>query len=139
MKRILLDVNVVLDVLVDRKPLADDSSCVWAAVERGHLKGWLAAHGVTTVYYLVRSARGRAAARRTVDDILRVLDVARVDDEVIRRALRLDWPDFDDAVTAAAAEAAHCDAIVTRDPKGFPRSPVRVITPEAAVPLFLKD
>jgi hypothetical protein len=49
MKRILLDVNVVLDVLRDRKPHADASSFVWAAVERGHLKGWLAAHGVTTI------------------------------------------------------------------------------------------
>jgi predicted nucleic acid-binding protein len=78
-----------------------------------------------------------AAARDTVDDILRVLDVARVDGEVIRRALRLGWPDFEDAVTAAAAEAARCEAIVTRDPKGFPRSPVRVITPEAAAPLLL--
>ena len=139
MKRILLDVNVVLDVLLDRKPHADASSFVWAAVERGQLKGWLAAHGVTTIHYLVRNARGMAAARDTVDDILRVLDVARVDGEVIRKALRLGWPDFEDAVTAAAAEAARCEAIVTRDPKGFPRSPVRVITPEAAAPLLLKD
>ena len=139
MKRILLDVNVILDVLLDRKPHADASSLVWAVVERGHLKGLLAAHGVTTIHHLVRSARGRAAAGRTVDEILRVLDVARVDGEVVRRALRLDWPDFEDAVTAAAADAAHCDAIVTRDPKGFPRSPVRVITAEAAAPLLLND
>jgi hypothetical protein len=53
MKRILLDVNVVLDVLLDRAPHADASSFIWAAVERGHLNGWLAAHGVTTIHYLV--------------------------------------------------------------------------------------
>ena len=70
MKRILLDVNVVLDVLLDPKPHADASSFVWAAVERGHLKGWLAAHGVTTIHYLVRNARGMSAARSTVDDLL---------------------------------------------------------------------
>ena len=139
MKRILLDVNVVLDVLMDRRPHANVSSFVWAAVERGHLKGLLAAHGVTTIHYLVRSARGVGAARSAVDGILRVLDVARVDGEVIRRALRLGWSDFEDAVTAAAAEAAHCQAIVSRDPKGFPHSPVRVITPEAAAPLLMKD
>jgi len=33
MKRVLLDVNVVLDVLLDRKPFADRSSAVWSAID----------------------------------------------------------------------------------------------------------
>jgi hypothetical protein len=41
--------------------------------------------------------------------------------------------DFEDAVSAAAARGAGCDFIVTRDPRGFHGSPVRSITPEAAV------
>ena len=51
----------------------------------------------------------------------------------LRSALALGWGDFEDAVTAAAARRAKCHAIVTRDPKGFPRSPVRVVTPDEAV------
>jgi predicted nucleic acid-binding protein len=101
MKRILLDVNVILDILLDRNPRA------------------LA-----------------AAARRTVDAILQVLDVAGVDGGVLRRAVRLGWSDFEDAVTTAAAEAALCEAIVSRDPKGFRTSPVRVISPDAAAALL---
>ena len=34
MKRVLLDVNVVLDVLFDRKPFSDTSSAVWEAVAK---------------------------------------------------------------------------------------------------------
>jgi len=45
--------------------------------------------------------------------------------DVVQRALLLASRDFE----AAAAEAAGCDAIVSRDPKGFPRSPVQVLTP----------
>lgn len=136
MKKILLDINVILDVLLDRKPHATASAVVWAAVETGQAKGWVPAHGLTTIHYLVRKARGAAAARRTVESIVEVFDVARIDSAVIRRALALGWIDFEDAVTAAAAESAHCDLIITRDPKGFPASPVRVILPEAAAPLF---
>jgi predicted nucleic acid-binding protein len=136
MKKILLDINVILDVLLDRKPHATASAVVWAAVETGQAKGWVAAHGLTTIHYLVRKARGAAAARRTVESIMEVFDVARIDSAVIHRALALGWIDFEDAVTAAAAESAHCDLIVTRDPKGFPESPVRVIRPEAAAPLL---
>jgi predicted nucleic acid-binding protein len=136
MKKILLDINVILDILLDRKPHVTASSVVWTAVETGRAKGWVPAHGLTTIHYLVRKARGAAAARRTVESIMKVFDVARIDSAVIHRALALGWKDFEAAVTAAAAESAHCDLIVTRDPKGFPESPVRVILPEAAAPLF---
>ena len=138
MKKILLDINVILDILLDRRPHAEASAVVWMAIETRQAKGWVAAHGLTTVHYLVRKARGAAAARRTVESIMTVLDVARVDQAVIRRALALGWTDFEDAVTAAAAESAHCDLIVSRDPKGFSESPVRTMTPEAASPLFSK-
>ena len=138
MKRILLDINVILDILLDRKPHVSASAFVWAAVETGQAKGWVPAHGLTTIHYLVRNARGAPAARRTIESIMKVLDAARVDSTVIRRALALGWADFEDAVTAAAAESAHCELIISRDVKGFRDSPVRVMAPEAVAPLLLK-
>lgn len=36
-------------------------------------------------------------------------------------------PDFADAMSVAAAERSACDAIVTRDPRGFRGSPVEAI------------
>ena len=133
MTRLLFDVNVVLDVLLDRAPFADASSTTWETVERGRADGVLSAHAVTTIHYLNSRAVGARAARRTTDSLLDVFGVAPVDETVLRSALGLGWPDFEDAVTAAAARRARCHAIVTRDPKGFPRSPVRVVTPDEAV------
>ncbi len=37
---------------------------------------------------------------------------------------------------AAAAEGVGCDAIVSTDPKGFQKSPVRVLEPRAALLLL---
>ena len=138
MRRVLLDTNVVLDVLLDRQPYAEASALVWAAVEAGIAEGMLAAHAVTTIHYLVRKERGASKARRTVTAILRVFGIAAVDGDVVRQALQFSWPDFEDAITASAAQSAGCDAIVTRDPRGFPDSPVQVLTPEAAVALFTR-
>ncbi len=104
MKRVLLDVNVVLDVLLDRAPFADASSAVWAAIEQGEAEA-----------------------------LLSVFDVAAVDGPVLNAALALKWTDFEDAVTAAGARRAKCDAIVTRNPHDFKGSPVRVLTPSEAV------
>ena len=137
MKRILVDVNVILDVLLERRPYADASAAVWAAVEKGRIEGLLSAHALTTIHYLVRKEKGAAGTKRILSDILRVFGVAAVDGAVIQEALQLPCSDFEDAVTAAAARGAGCASVVTRDPKGFRGSPVQALTPEMAIQLLI--
>lgn len=138
MKRVLFDTNVVLDVLLDRRPHAEASAAAWAAVETGISEGMLAAHAVTTIHYLVRREVGNVKAKRAMMAILRVFGVATVDGAVVQEALQLPLSDFEDAVTAAAARLAGCECIVTRDPRGFRGSPVLSLTPEAVMPLLAK-
>ena len=133
MKPLLLDLNVILDVILDRPPGAEAASALWAAIERGHGRGLIPAHGLTTVFYLLEKARDPAFAREGVERLVSVFGVAAVDDTVIRRALVLGWPDFEDAVCAAAAEATGCEAIVTRDSDGYLNCPLPVIDPAAAL------
>ena len=139
MKRVLFDITVLLDVLLDRRPYAEASAAAWAAVETGVAEGLLAAHAVTTIHYLVRKEMGATKARRIISAILRVFGVAAVDGAVIQEALQLACSDFEDAVTAAAAHLGGCDFIVTRDPRGFRGSPVRSVTPEMVIPLWGKE
>jgi predicted nucleic acid-binding protein len=48
-KRLLLDLNVFLDVILDRPPDADVAAALWAAIERGQAHGMVPARGVTTI------------------------------------------------------------------------------------------
>lgn len=137
MKPLLLDLNVVLDVVLERQPGVEPASALWAAIENGRGRGLIPAHGVTTIFYLLERARDAAFARSGVERLLSVFDVAAIDGAVLRRALVLGWPDFEDAVCAAAAEATGCEAIVTRDPDGFPDSPVSVVDPAGALSWIL--
>ena len=133
MTRLLLDVNVVLDVLLDRQPHVERAAELWAAVENGRAEGLLSAHAVTTLHYLNARSVGPKIARETTESLLSVFNVAAVDERVLASALALGWKDFEDAVTAAAARRAKCDVLVTRNPRDFRRSPVRVMTPPEAV------
>lgn len=133
MKPLLLDLNVMLDVILERQPGADAASALWAAIEGGQGRGLIPAHGVTTIFYLLEKARGARFAREGVERLITVFGVAAVNDTVVRRALVLAWPDFEDAVCAAAAEASGCEAIVTRDPGGYPNASLPVIDPAAAL------
>lgn len=139
MKRLLLDLNVILDVILDRPSGADAASALWAAIERGQGHGMIPAHGLTTVFYLLEKARGATFARDGVERLIGVFGVAPVNDEVVRRALVFAWPDFEDAVCAAAAEANGCDVIVTRDPDGYRNAPLPVIDPAAALSWLMSE
>lgn len=134
--RILLDTNVVLDVLLDRRPHAEHCAKIWAAVENRFIEGLVAAHAITTIHYIARKDVGTARGNRIISALLRVFKVAPIDETILRDAIRMNMPDFEDAVAAAAAHAAQCDIIVTRDPRGFRGSPVRCLPPEAALPLL---
>lgn len=136
MRRVLFDINVVLDFVLDRSPHARPAAQLWASAERSEIEAFLPAHGITTVFYLVTRQHDQLFARRVIDDLLLVPGIAPVDGPIVRRALALGWPDFEDAVCAASAEAIGCDAIISRDPKGFPKSPVRVLEPRAALALL---
>lgn len=136
MTRCLLDVNVILDLVLDRRPHAAAARALWAAAERKEIDAVVPAHGVTTVFYVVARERGAIYARRILNDLVIVPSIAAVDGATVRRALALGWPDFEEAVCAAAAEAAACDLLVTRDVGGFEGSPVLVVDPVTALSLL---
>jgi predicted nucleic acid-binding protein len=135
-KRPLVDLNVVLDALLTRPPQAQAAARLWAAAERGRIAAFVPAHGVTTLFYLVKQGKGAAAARRAVTTVLSVFGVAPADQAVLQRALSLGWADFEDAVCAAAAEAAGCDVIVTGDPRGFRGSAIPAVDAATALSLL---
>lgn len=134
--RFLLDLNVLLDVLLDRHPHVAAAAALWSRIESGQAEGFLAAHGLTTIHYLARRARGPRFAREATESLLSVFRVVPVDEKTLRQALSISSPDFEDAVCAACAAAAGCDAIVTRDPSGFRNSPVPAIDPPTALALL---
>lgn len=68
--------------------------------------------------------------------LLHVVRVAALDGNVLRGALEHETQDYEDAVSSAAANATGCEAIVTRDPRGFRSAGLPILTPKAAAPLL---
>lgn len=135
-KRILIDLNVVLDVLQARVPHQTMSAAVLSAAERGTVEGWIAAHSITTLHYLYTKTRSSDAARSAITTLLTFLHVAPVDEQVIKRALTLPYQDFEDAVQMAAALTVRASCIVTRNVKDFHPGPLPAYTPADCLPLL---
>ena len=134
--QVLVDLNVIIDVMQNRQPFYEDSAGIVDAVARGEVVGWLAAHSVTTLFYVISRTRNRETAVQAVTGLLDSFAVAKVDDTVFREALVLGWKDFDDAVQMASAGAEGVDYLITRNIKDFQSGPVPVIQPAAFLTLL---
>ena len=127
--RVLFDTNVVLDLLLERQPHADTAEQLLSLVDTGRLEGVICSTTATTIHYLAAEAVGAAAAMGYLRELLAIFAVAAVDREVLRSALDLGIPDFEDAVLHEAARGAGATAIVTRNGKDLARSVIPVFSP----------
>jgi predicted nucleic acid-binding protein len=127
--KVLLDLNIVLDVVLSRQPWLGEASAVWNAHHSGAFEGILAATEFTNLFYIVRRLADEATARTAVSLCLATFGCAIVDQAVLRAADSQTGSDFEDNVCIASAATAGADLIVTRDPAGFLHSPVPVVSP----------
>ena len=126
---LLIDTNIVLDVILARKPWAHDAVLLLDEVAQGNAIGFIASHSITTVYYIVEKRLNRAAANTAVSDLLSVLKVVSLDTADFSRALSMGLRDYEDAVQAAACLKAGCDFVVTRNAPDFKGASVETRAP----------
>lgn len=134
--RLLLDTNVLLDVVLDRAPWADDATRLLQRIHEGAARGFVASHALTTVHYVVERDAGRARATTAVSDFMELLDVVPLDASDFQRALALDLRDFEDAVQVAACLKAEADVLVTRNPRDFRHAPVEIRSAADVLPIL---
>jgi predicted nucleic acid-binding protein len=137
--RILFDVNVVLDVLLDRAEWVAESAALLDLAERGKVNGYVAGHTVTTVHYIVARTAGRRKAVTAVTDLLRILHVVPIAEADFAQALALGFADFEDAVQAAAALKIGADYVATRNVSDFKASPVKARSPGELLALMKRQ
>lgn len=131
--KILFDTNIVLDLLMDRMPYADDAAALFSRVEDGAVIGYLCATTLTTVFYIAAKTVGMVKAQEQIRKLLTLFEVAPVNRSVIESALVLGFADFEDAVLHEAASHVGADAIVTRNQKDFRRARIAVYSSAEAV------
>ena len=92
--KVLFDTNVILDVLLDREPFADDASYLLSKVERSEIIGYVCATTITTIHYLATKALGSQEASLHIDSLLSLFVIAPVNRLVLERAAISKFNDF---------------------------------------------
>jgi predicted nucleic acid-binding protein len=126
---VLVDINVILDVLQKREPFYGASAGLLAALERGAADGYVAAHSITTLFYLLQKGKYSSEARATITSLLQIVKIVTVDHETIEQALNLEFRDFEDAVQMVSALRNKVDFLITRNVKDYQPALLSVLQP----------
>jgi predicted nucleic acid-binding protein len=126
---ILIDINILLDVLQKREPFYETSAHLLASVETGRVKGLVAAHTITTLFYLIKKDRSSAEARAIITNLLQFIQIAPIDQSTIMQALNLDTHDYEDAVQMISAVQCKVDCLITRNIKDYQPALLPVLQP----------
>ena len=128
--RVMVDINVILDVLENRNGWVMDAAKTCAVCGGGmRATGFVPPHAVTTIYYIVRKRGGKALADKAIDWLLALFKAADCGTDEFKAARASGIDDYEDAVVVASAKKTGCDYIVTRNTVHFKDSAVPVISP----------
>jgi len=101
---LLIDANIILDVLMNRREFVKDSSIIWKLCETEKAKGYVSALTFANLVYIMRKQLNPEA----IEDVYRKLNLIFTFTDLsvsdLTRAAELNWSDFKDAVQSGSAE-----------------------------------
>ena len=134
MKNIFLDTNVVIDFLADQKPFSLDAARLFNFCVLGKVKIYISAVSYNNIYYILRQSLSNSETIKLLDELSEMAEIADVTKSVIKKSLKTDFKDFEDAIQYYCALSLNkIDFIVTRDTKDFKKSTLSIMTATEAV------
>lgn len=129
--KVLIDTNVVLDVMLKRQPFYESGAAILKLSGKEDMQEFVSASAVTDIYYIVgRNLKDKEKTREQLRKLLKVVSIAVVSENEIKKALELDWNDFEDSVQYSVALLSDMDGLVTRNAGDYKKAELSIWTPE---------
>lgn len=127
---IFFDTNVLLDVALRREPHFTRSNALLLDAIQHHYC-FLSWHTVSNISYIMGKIEDAESALTFIESITRVCKVAPVEHDDLHVAFQHNSGDLEDAMQIASALSVNAEVIITRDPRGFKRSPIPLTNPSS--------
>jgi predicted nucleic acid-binding protein len=128
--KILFDTNIILDVLLNRKPFEETAIRLFSAVENNIIQGYLCSTTITTLDYLLSKSIGRDNSKHAIVSVLDLFNITEVNYRTLKAAVDSDFSDFEDAVLYFSGYDAGVDGIVTRNTNDFTAAQLPIYKPD---------
>jgi len=130
-KRIFVDTNILLDVLLEREGYYYDALKIWANAENGNVEACIAAISLNNIHYVMRKLKSETTAMIAVKILLRIFKVIPVDADILGLAVDFHDKDIEDDIQLQCALKAKCSQLFTRNPNHYDHSAIAVVPPSS--------
>jgi predicted nucleic acid-binding protein len=130
--RYFVDTDVVIDFVSGREPFFETAARFFADIEAFDERTAVAAVSFSHAYYQLNNELTHEECLARLESFKPLVQVLSVDEACLRRALRSNFKDFEDAVQHACAVNHKMDFIVTRNVRDYRASELSVLTPMQA-------
>ena len=131
MENVLIDTDVILDFFFDREPFAEFATGILNLCEENKIKGFTTPVIICNTYYLLRKTAKHDIVIEKIKQLLTIIDVVKIDKEVVLDSLNSDFKDFEDALqNYSAVKNGKISIVLTRNIKDYKKSELAVMTPE---------
>lgn len=126
---VFVDTNVIIDFYQRREPFFFPAATILDLAQSCHFEVSISSATILNSFYILRKSYDKAELYTKMRGLMSFVKVIDLDNMLIRQAIIDEWPDFEDCVQFCSAAVAHADVIVTRNPKDFLRSTIKVMEP----------
>ena len=127
--KVLIDTNVILDVLCNRKDFVDDSLKVFKYCEANQITGCISALSIPNIVYIMRKELDNERIKEILITLTSLFTVVDLRESDLIKAADLELFDYEDALQSVCATRTKANYIVTRNIKDFKNSIVPAIKP----------
>jgi len=128
MKKIFLDTDVILDLILEREPYYFGSMIVFEKAENKEINLYASATCFTNLFYILRKSYNYLQVYKMLNKLIISLNILSVDSKIISFALQSGVPDFEDSVQYYTALNNNMEIILTRNTKNYKTSVIPVMT-----------
>lgn len=128
-KKYLLDTNILIDLCSLSRPEHDKAKMVILYLAFGKSDLFATTCSLKDCYYTLSNHYGdQTFAKVCIQKLILILSLVSIEPSFVEVALKLNEPDFEDALIRATAEANKIDAIITRDTEAFENAKFQKLT-----------
>jgi len=132
MDKVLIDSDIILDFLFDRKPFSENAAQILSLCESKKIKGYITPVICSNIYYLLRQISRHEKVIKQLSQLMTILDVLSMNRDIVIQALGSGFKDFEDALQHfSAINSGIIEVILTRNVKDYVKSKLGVLTPES--------
>ena len=129
MKKIFLDTNILLDVILKRRFYLQNSILVWSDCERKIIDGYVSAISLNNIHYILRKYVSSPRTLEYLKCILNIFKIVPLDSTILYQAIDSPERDFEDTIQILSALQIKADCILTRDIEHFKTQRIPIVVP----------